>query len=158
MFEERQKRNWNWTWAGIASVVLILIAVIQVVRVNPPSRSADTPAESKAIWTEGTIFSGVAEIPANGFLSFPVNLNRKATFKGFFRTGSDDRRLGATIIRSTELENWKADSEVAPIVSTGSVPRGFITRVIEPGHYVLLIDNRMNGDAMKLIESDFKVE
>lgn len=158
MFEERQKRNWNWTWAGIASVVLILIAVIQVVRVNPPTRSADSPVEGNPVWTEGKIFDGVAEIPANGFLSFPVNLNRKATFKGFFRTGSNDRRLGATIIKSTDLENWKAGNDVAPIVSTGPVPRGFITRVIEPGNYFLLIDNRMNAEAMKLVETDFSVE
>lgn len=157
MFEERQKRNWNWTWAGIASVVLILIAVIQIVRVNPPSRSSET-AQSKPIWTEGTIFSGVAEVTANGFLSFPVNLNRKATLKGFFTTGSSDRRLGATIIRSGDLDNWKAGSEVPTIVSTGAVPRGFITRVIEPGNYVLIIDNRMNADTLKLAESDFRIE
>jgi hypothetical protein len=157
MFDERQNRNWNWSWTGIIIAVLAVLAVIQILRVNPP-RSSISAEDIKPIWTEGTIVSGVIEVPATGFLSFPLNFNRRVTLKGNFTTGSSDKRLACTIISVGELEKWKAGNGVTPITNTSPVPRGLIRRVIEPGSYVLIFDNRMNSQDMRLIESDFSVD
>lgn len=157
MFEERRSRNWNWSWAGILVVVVGVLAVIQIFRVNAPEKPVASGDEKKVVWTEGTVVSGVIEVPAGGFLSYPLNFNKKTSFEGFFRTGDNAKRLACSIIEKSNLEKWKLGGEVNFVSNTGAVPRGFVKRVIDPGYYILIIDNRMNAEAMTLVESDFKV-
>lgn len=156
MFEQR-KRTWTYTWPGIIGIVLIIVAVIQIFRVNPPDqRTID--AEPKVVWTEGEVFSGEAEVAASEHLSFPINLNRKATLKAYFTTGRHDTRLDSTVIKASDFNMWKSRSDVLAVVSTGLVPRGTITRVLEPGNYLFILDNRTGTEAIKLIETDIKIE
>ncbi len=158
VFEQKKKSHWNWSWAGIIVVVGVVLALIQIFRVNPPTPTVLPNESAKTIWTNGTIVKGVVEIPANGFLSFPLNLNRRIKFKGSFRTGDSDKRLELLILPGDDFEKWKTGGSFKPLVQTGFVPRGKVDRVIEAGNYFLLLDNRLNSEARRLIESDFFVE
>jgi len=156
MFDQR-KGNWNYTWAGIIGVVLIIIAVIQIFRVNPPVRE-NVAAEPKIRWTEGEIFKGNAEVAAGTELSYPINLNRRATLKGNFTTGKNDKRLASVVIKAEDFNMWKSGSEVQTFVATGMVPRGTISRVLEPGNYIFVLDNRTGDEAIVLTDVDISVE
>ena len=155
MFEQR-KGTWTYTWAGIVGVVLIVIAVIQIFRVNPPERQSS--AETKIKWTEGEVFKGRAEVAAGAELSYPINLNRKATLKAYFTTGKNDKKLGSSVIRADDFNMWKSGREVQTFVTTGVVPRGTITKVLEPGNYLFLLDNRAGNETIVLTEMDISVE
>ena len=156
MFDQR-KGTWKYTWSGIIGVVIIIIAVIQVFRVNPPER-VQTAAEPKVVWTDGEVFKGPAEVAAGEFLSFPLKLNRKVTFKAYFTTGKSDKRLASMVVSEKDFNMWKSGSEVPMLTTTGVVPRGTITKVLEPGDYIFLLDNRTGTETIKLIESDIIVE
>jgi hypothetical protein len=156
MFDQR-KATWKYTWGGIIGVVIIIIAVIQIVRVNPPERQ-QAQAEPKVVWTEGEVFKGPAEVAAGEFLSFPLKLNRKVTLKAYFTTGKSDMRLGSMVISEKDLHMWKSGSEVPMVMTTGFVPRGTITKVLESGNYVFIFDNRDGTETIKLIETDISVE
>lgn len=156
MFEPR-KGTWTYTWAGIIGVVVVIIAVIQIFRVNPPD-SPQAASESKIVWTEGEVFKGPAEVAAGEFLSYPLNLNHKATLKAFFTTGKHDKRLGCVVINEKDFNMWKSGSEVPFVLSTGVVPRGTITRVLDPGNYIFILDNRAGTETIKLTETDIRVD
>jgi len=156
MFEQR-KKPWNYSWAGIIGVVMIIIAIVQIFKVNPPDH-AGVAAQLKPAWTEGKVFDGAVEVPAGGYLSHPLYLNRRVTFKSFFTTGKNDRRVVGTLIKAEDFNMWKSDADVDTILSTGPVPRGTINRVLEPGNYIFLIDNRTGGEAIKLTPLDISVE
>ena len=156
MFEQR-RGNWNYTWAGIVGVVLIIIAVIQIFRVNPPEKEISATV-SAVRWTEGEVFKGRAEVEAGSELSYPISLNRRATLKVFFTTGKRDRKLASSVMKAEDFNMWKSGSEVPTFVSTGQVPSGTITRVMEPGNYLFVFDNRNGAEKITLTETDIRVE
>jgi hypothetical protein len=156
MFEQR-KGTWTYTWAGIVGVVIIIIAVIQIFRVNPPARE-NVAAEAKVKWSEGEVFKGNAEVAAGTELSYQINLNRKATLKGYFTTGKNDKRLESVVIRAEDFNMWKSGSEVKTFVATGHVPRATISRVLEPGNYLFVLDNRSGSEAIILTDVDISIE
>ena len=156
MFEQR-KKTWTYTWAGIIGVVIIIIAVIQIFRVNPPERP-QAAAEPKIAWTEGVVFNGPSEVAAGDFLSYPLYLNRRATLKAFFTTGKHDKRLASMVISEKDFNMWKSGSEVPVVMTTGVVPRGTITKVLEAGNYFFILDNRAGAETIKLTENDIRIE
>lgn len=156
MFEQR-KGTWSYTWAGIIGVVILIIAVIQIFRVNPPAQRNVT-ASREVRWTDGEVFKGPGQVAAGAELSYPINLNRKATLKAFFTTGKDDKRLSSVVIRAEDFNMWKSGGEVKTFVATGIVPRGVVTRVLEPGSYVFVLDNRTGTETIVLTEMDISVE
>ncbi|MGD9629521.1 MAG: hypothetical protein AB7V18_09765 [Pyrinomonadaceae bacterium] len=157
MFETRQKQNWNYTWPGIFGVVIIIIAVFQIVRVNPPDRPVgDT--ENRKVWTEGELLRGRAVVPANGYLSFPLNLNRRANFSAVFTTGRSEVRIVSAIIRAEDFNMWKSGEDVEPVSTTGKVPRGVVKRVLEPGMYLFVLDNRAGDAEIVLEDTEIKVD
>lgn len=156
MFDQRNG-TWSYTWAGIVGVVVIIIAVIQIVRVNPPAEKS-VAAEVKPKWTEGEVFKGPGQVAAGEELSYPINLNRRATLKAYFTTGKNDIKLASALIQAEDFNMWKSGSEVKTIVSTGMVPRGTITRVLEPGNYLFVLDNRAGAETVTLTEMDISVE
>lgn len=138
-------------------MVIIIIALIQFVRVNPPAEK-QVAVEAKPKWTEGEVFKGPGQVAAGAELSYPISLNRKATLKAFFTTGKNDKKLSGVVIRSEDFNMWKSGSEVQTFVATGTVPRGTITRVLEPGNYVFVLDNRIGTEPIVLTEMDISVE
>ena len=117
MFEQR-KGTWSYTWAGIIGVVIIIIAVVQIFRVNPPAEKM-VEQEAKPKWTEGEVFKGPGQVVAGAELSYPIDLNRKATFKAYFTTGKNDKKLASAVIKAEDFNMWKSGAEVTAIVSTG---------------------------------------
>ena len=156
MFEQKRSGNWNISWAGIVLAVVFVLVIFWVFRQNPPQASA--PVEKKTMWTFGTIVSGPLEVDAEGILTFPMNLNKRSSLDATFFTGDSKKRLEFMIFKAADLPRWKAGEEVQVITNTGKVPRGIIKRVMEPGEYVLVFDNRMNRETMRIPESNISVE
>ena len=137
--------------------VIIIIAVIQIFRVNPPADQS-VAAEAKVKWTQGEVFKGKGQVAAGTELSYPINLNRRATLKAFFTTGDSDKKLASAVIKADDFNMWKSGAEVQTFVATGMVPRGTITRVLEPGNYIFVLDNRTGTETIVLKEMDISVE
>lgn len=138
-------------------MVIIIIAVFQIVRVNPPDRPVgDT--ENRKVWTEGELLRGRAVVPANGYLSFPLNLNRRANFSAVFTTGRSEVRIVSAIIRAEDFNMWKSGEDVEPVSTTGKVPRGVVKRVLEPGMYLFVLDNRAGDAEIVLEDTEIKVD
>lgn len=156
MFEQKRSGGWNFSWAGIVLVVVFVLAVFWVFRQNPPQASA--PTELKAMWTQGTIAEGPLEVEARGLLTFPMNLNKRSTLDATFTTLDSAKRLAFTVVRAEDIERWKAGEQVPTVTNTGPVPRGTIKRVVEPGNYVIVFDNRMNDKTIRIVESNIRVE
>lgn len=156
MFEQKGSGSWNISWAGIVLVVAFVIAVFWFFKQNPPE--AGGTAEKKTIWTAGEIVSGPLEVEAGGILTFPMNLNKRSSLDATFFTGDSKKRLGLVILEPKDLDRWKANEEVKVVTHTGTVPRGIINRVMEPGEYLIVFDNRMNQEAMRIPESNISVE
>ena len=156
MFEQRRSGGWSFNWAGIVLVVVFVLAVFWLFRQNPPPTAA--PPERKMIWTSGPITSGELEIEANGYLSYPLDLNKRSVLKATFTTGDSSRRLVFSVFEKSDLERWKAGDGVRFVTNTGLVPRGTIERVVEPGYYVIVFDNRANDKPIRVVGSDVSVE
>lgn len=158
MFEQKNSGGWKFSWAGIVLVVFFVLGVFWVFRQNPPAESTQASSASKAMWSEGKIVEGALEVEAMGFLTFPMNLNKRSTLDAVFSTGDNTKRLAFAIIASADLERWKSGENVQTFTNTGPVPRGTIERVMDPGNYVLIFDNRSGEKAIRIADSDIKVE
>lgn len=158
MASDRNSLSWNWSWGGIVLVVLVILAAIQLVRVNPPDDRTNGREEKNILWTNGTLISGTIEVEAGGHLTYPINLNKRVTLNGFFTTGDSSKRLACSIIAASDLNAWRAGKTVPILNTTGPVPRGLIKRVLEPGYYTLIIDNRTNNVMIQMVESHFEVK
>lgn len=158
MFEQKRSAGWNFSWAGIVLVVAFVLAVFWIFRQNPPSGSGQPLAESTSMWSRGKLVEGILEVDSKRFLMFPLNLNKRSTLNATFTTGDNSKRLAFTIIDSADLEKWRTGDEVRTFTSTGPVPRGTIERVLEPGKYVMIFDNRSGEKPIRVIESSVSVE
>ena len=156
MFEQKRSGSWSFSWAGIVLVSVFVIAVFWIFKQNPPE--AGGTVEKKPMWTTGTIVSGPLEVEAGGVLAFPMNLNKRSSLDLTFFTGDSKKRLGLVIVNAADLDRWKTGEEVKLVTQTGTVPRGIVKRVMEPGEYVIVLDNRMNEETMRIPESDFSVQ
>ena len=156
MFEQK-RCGWNFNWVGIVLVVVFVLAVVWVFRQNPPSTPADAP-ERKAMWTSGKIVEGPLQVEAKSYLSFPVNLNKRSTLIATFTTGENLKKLTFSVFAARELESWKVREEVNFLTHTGPVPRGTVKRVLEPGYYMIVLDNRASAETIRITESNIEVE
>ena len=156
MFEQKRSTGWGVSWAGIVLVAVFVIAVFWIFKQNPPE--AGGTVAKKPLWTAGTIVSGPLEVEASGILVFPMNLNKRSSLDATFFTGDSKKRLELVIVKAADLEPWKAGEEVKMVTNTGKVPRGIVKRVMDPGEYVIVLDNRMNQETMRIAESNFSVQ
>ena len=110
---------------------------------------------SKTSFTQaGEIVSGPLELEAKGLLTFPMNLNKRSMLDVTFFTGDSSKRLAFAVLKLEDLQKFTAGEEVAFVTNTGPVPRGVIKRVMEPGNYVLVFNNRMNAEPIHIAESN----
>lgn len=158
MFEERKAGNWNFSWAGIVLVVAFVLGVFWIFRQNPPEAAAELDGIGGSKWTSGKIAEGPLEVQARDLLTFRMDLNKRSTVDVTFTTGDNSKRLAFLIIRSDDLQQFKSGGEVQTFTNTGKVPRGTVKRVVDPGNYVLVFDNRMNETPIKITASDLSVE
>lgn len=150
-------RSTSLIWITVLVVIAAAIAVIQFMRANEPERQRNLPGAS--LYTTGTVVDEVLAIPADQYLTFKLNFNKRMKVLGTHSTGDGRKRVLVMIISEADLEKWKAGEDVKPLSQTGYVPRGKIERVIEPGVYYLIYDNRSKeygGD--KEFEASFKAD
>lgn len=149
--------NQKIIWPAIIVVVLIVFVVIQVYRANYQARvvGVSTP---QIKYTSGSVVDDKITVPAGGFLSYRIDLNRRAKLKGTFTTGKNELKLACVVLREEDLENWKAGEAYKRISETDDVPRGQVEIALEPGAYYLIFDNRRTAGAERQPEAHFAVE
>ncbi len=143
-------------WPAIIVVVLIFLALIQILRVNQPE-SRGVEGLTHLYTSKGQLASGKINIQAGDFFSKPLNLNRRSKLTGTFRTANLRSMVSTVVIDEKDLEAWKVGSEHNFLARTGYVPGGKINLVLEPGTYLLLIDNRESEVDLSL-DADFQLE
>lgn len=144
------------TWLLILTVVAIILAAIQIIRVNRP-KEIGSQVQRRTYTSPGTVLPSRVEIGPNSFYSHRLDLNRRMKLRGSFRTADLKSTVLVLIVRESEFENWKRGSDVPTIVRTGLVPGGNLSPVLEPDVYQLIIDNR-NGEQTKTVATDFRLE
>jgi hypothetical protein len=61
------------------------------------------------------------------------------------------------VLDEPNFEKWKAGAEHQSFTRTGYVPGGKIAITLDPGTYVLIIDNQ-KGDEELSIQADFELQ
>ena len=148
--------KWNWGWPGIIAVVVLVMVLLQVARVNGPRQDAH-PTEAPIYSQAGNLVRGPISIPAGEFYQTRLSLNRRAKVSGSFSTPGLVARVAAAVIKESDLEGWKSGAEIKTLSRVGYVPGGKISVVLEPGTYLLLIDNR-NNSGQQVVNADFDLE
>ncbi len=148
--------NQKVAWSAIVVVVLLLLALMQIVRVNQPSPSVEEKTQPHYT-SMGPLVNGPVAIPPRDFFSKPFNLNRRSKLTGTFRTANLRSRVSTLVISAEHLQPWKLSSDHPFLTRTGYVPGGKMNLVLEAGTYVLVIDNR-EGDENQSVDVDFHLE
>lgn len=143
-----------WYWPALVIALLVLLALIQMARVNEP------PAERPLTQTytaKGALVHEDIKIPAHDFYVRSMNLNRRGKITGTFRTESIKSKVSVLVMDENNFNKWKSELDHAVVIQTGYVPAGRIAPVLEPGIYFLVIDNRQ-GDAPAKVRCEFILE
>lgn len=149
-------RSWIRSWPVIITVVVAILAGLNVLRVNQPKRDA-LSAPDASYSTEGPLVVGRLTIPPNDFYSRRIELNRPTRLNGSFRTPNVRMNVSVVVLTEREFERWRAGSDFAFIVQTGFVPGGKVNPVLEPGSYFLIVDNRP-GASTQAVDVEFILE
>ena len=145
-----------WNWQRTAALVVLALAAIQFFRANRPEKTSG-PSQQARYYTSGKVVDAVVDVPAGDFTAFRIDLNRRARLDGKYWTGNKRSLIEILLINDTDLELWRSGTGVPRIVSTGIVPGGEIHRVLEPGVYHLVFNNRTGRDPRQ-VQADFSVE
>ena len=129
-------------WLSLALCAIAVLFTFNLVRVNLPERSRSSSAPFVQPHTGGAIASEIARIEAGGFLPFRANFNHRVTVKGKFSVDREGPWISFLIVDGNNFEKWRSGNEFNAAVSTGRVPAGRISRVLEPGTYFMIFDNR----------------
>ena len=152
-FVREAKRSPSFWLSGALCVIAVLF-VLNVYRVNRPAKT--TAARSKFVpqYTEGPIANERAGIEPGAYLSFRVNFNHRSTVVGSFRVVRSEPRIAFLILDEANFQKWNSNQEFVSAVSTGKVPAGQVTRVLEAGVYFLILDNR-SSDKPAIVDFEF---
>jgi hypothetical protein len=148
---------WRWRWPIIGIAVVAVLLGIQMLRVNKRPAAPTSAPETHMYTRSGPLVSGEIVVPPADYYSSRIDLNRRAKVSGEFRTADLKSRVSVLVIREDDFENWKLDSGYGALAQTGYVPGGKINSVLEPGTYLLIIDNRRNDDN-RFVRTDFILE
>jgi len=154
MFREVVEKKYFYQWISIAIGVLLVLALIQILRVN------DSPRESSRTETytpSGTLIRDDIQIGAQDFYSSRINLNRRTRLNGSFRSDNVKSHVSVLVMDEKNFDNWKLNSDFNAVARTGFVPGGRIGPVLGPGVYFLIIDNR-RSDVPRSVSVDFSLE
>ena len=143
-------------WPIIIAVVVLLLVMLQMFRANRHTSEAN--AEPSPVYTQaGPLLQGQITIPAGEFHSQKLELNRRARILGTFRTKSLERRVSVLVLKERDVDLWKNNSIYSAVAETGYVPGGKIAPRLEPGGYLLVIDNRFSNEEVS-VTTDFTME
>ena len=130
-------------WLTAAFCAAAVLFVINLVRVNRPRpqtlQTAKAPVEPHF---QGTIANERSAIESGGTLPFRVHFNYRSRIKGNFRVARSEPRILFLILDEKNYEAWARGNEFTAAVSTGNVPAGEISRILDAGTYFLIFDNR----------------
>ena len=159
MFSERkfEEQIWKVRWPVIAIAVVLLVATIQILRVNRPVEEVKEEIPAPKYTDKGPLLTGNVWIDPHGFHAVRIDLNRKARIAGKFNTPSLKQRVTLLLLDEQNFEAWKTNADFRPLVSTGAIPVGRISPTLGPGTFFLVIDNRANENR-QAVETDFSVE
>ena len=152
-----EERIWRGRWMLIAIVVVVVLAVIQMIRVNRPQQNEVAEPPIVKYTDRGPLLTGKISIEPSAFHSVRIALNRRAKLTGTFRTPSLKERVGVLLLDEANFESWKAQNEFRSIVATGAIPVGRINPVFGPGIFFLVLDNRANGHK-QTVETEFLLD
>ena len=142
----------------VVGCVVVGLFILNLFRVNRPISDGNAATAETHVYTEGVLVSGNANIEPDSFLQYKIDLNRRAKLKGTFQVPSGKPRIACLILTESDLENWKSGGGLKPVTSTRDVPSGTISRVLSPGVYYLVLDNRASKDKPANVGVDFAVE
>jgi hypothetical protein len=143
-----QDRLWAFRWPAIIVAVVLGLAVIQVLRVNPPKEKQQPSGPPPVDYTEaGPLLNGYIDVPAQDFFSKKIDLNRTAGLTGSFRTSQQRATVEVLVMTDQEFSKWSAGEDHKALARTNYVPGGKINAGLSPGSYFLVIDNRKNDQA-----------
>lgn len=129
-------------WLSAAICAIAVLFVVNLVRVNRPEKDQAAATPFVKPHTEGRIASEISRIEPGGILPFRANFNYRVTVKGSFRVNSNDAKVAFLIMDEDNYRKWQRNEEFTSVTSTGMVPAGRVTRVLEPGTYYFVFDNR----------------
>jgi hypothetical protein len=129
-------------WVTMVFCALSVLFVLNLIRVNIPERNAANAKPFVPPHTEGKIAYEVARIDAGSLLPYRANFNRRVTVKGQFSVDREGPWITMLILDEKNYQQWQSGGEFAAAVSTGKVPFGKVNRVLEPGTYYFVFDNR----------------
>jgi hypothetical protein len=147
-------KRYFWYWPAIVLTLLLLLALVQIVRVN---KRPGVPQPAETYTSLGTLIQDEVHVAARDYYAMRINLNRRAKLTGVFRTSNLKSVVSVLVIEEKDFNNWKLNFEYNSIVQTGFVPGGKIAPVLEPGTYYLVIDNR-GGDRERRVRVEFILE
>ena len=148
------ERKQFWYLGVLALGGLLFVALIQITRVNKPRPE---PQLKETYTSKGPLVQDEIKIAANDFHATRINLNRRGKINGTFRTDNVKSRVSALVLDEENFNKWKVGDNYTAVIQTGSVPGGNVARVLEPGVYFLIIDNR-HGDATRSVRAEFSLE
>lgn len=142
----------------VAGCVVVALFILNLFRVNRPTADGNAATPEAHIYTEGVVAAGNLNIEPDSFLQYKIDLNRRAKVKGKFQVPSGKPRIACLILTESDFEKWISGGIYQTVTSTGNVPSGTINRVLTPGVYFLVLDNRASKDKPANVELDFTVE
>ena len=146
----------RWNWQRTAIVIVAMLAILQLYRANRPPSPA--PPNRAVIYTaSGPIVDAAVTVPAGDFVSYKLDLNRRANISGTFWSGNKGVEITCMVADAANFEAWKDGKPARHVIDTGEVPAGQIDRKLEPGTYYLVLSNRA-GKSDKTLRAGFRID
>jgi hypothetical protein len=131
-------------WPTIIAIVLVLLAGIQVYRVNRP-RPAAVEEVPPVLQTAGTIVDDVITLPAGEFVPYRMNFTHRVRVVGQFKAVNMENQFMTLLMTEDDFEDWKQGREFKTVARTKTVPGGKMDHALSAGTYYLVFDNRSSG-------------
>lgn len=145
-------------WLSAALCAIAVLFIVNLVRVNrrPPQTTASASTFVEQHF-EGQIANERAVIEAGETLPYRVHFNYRSSIKGSFRAANNDQRILFVILDEKNYQLWANGGEFKSAVSTGKVPAGEVSRILDVGTYFLIFDNRA-ADKRVVLDIDLRAE
>jgi hypothetical protein len=161
MFEDsevKMPRRGRSFWFTAVFCVFAALFVFNIFRVNrPPTQTNETTRSFVQEHSEGQIALERSIVEGGDFLPFRVNFNYRSSIKGTFRVAGSEPRILFLILDDKNFESWRTGGEFTTFVSTGKVPSGTVSRVLEAGTYFIVFDNR-GAEKRAVVDIDLKAQ
>jgi hypothetical protein len=145
-------------WLSAALCAIAVLFVVNLVRVNRrPLQDHEAAGTFVEQHFEGKIANERSVIEAGETLPYRVHFNYRSSIKGSFRAANNDQRILFVILDEKNYQSWASGGEFKSAVSTGKVPAGEVSRILDAGTYFLIFDNR-GADKRAVLDIDLRAE